>query len=321
MQPIAPGKEGETTHRGGFWSRNGRFVYYSSDWNSEFRTLRRLEVASGTEQELTRDIRWDVSDMELSADDSLLGLFLNEEGSSQPYILDTQTDILRRLPSAGSGSNVDLWFHPVNRRLAWTHAAADGMESVMGYDGDSGRTVFWTSVRDGGDRQPQPRHIRYPTFDLVDGKPRLIPAWFWEAESLDGKPTPVLISVHGGPEDQSHPVHPAAGLLASRGISELQPNIRGSAGYGKTYGSLDDGRRRTDALQDIRALLDWIRTQPSLDNRRVAIYGASYGGFIALASAVRFSDRLACAIDFLRSQRLFECDSGHQRRYAGLGAH
>ena len=52
-----------------------------------------------------------------------------------------------------------------------------------------------------------------------------------------------------------------------------------------------------DAVKDIGALLDWIEMQPNLDSKRVAVYGASYGGFMALASAVEFSDRLACGID------------------------
>jgi dipeptidyl aminopeptidase/acylaminoacyl peptidase len=69
-------------------------------------------------------------------------------------------------------------------------------------------------------------------------------------------------------------------------------------GYGKTYRGLDDGRKRVDAIRDVGALLDWIKTQPDLDSSRVAVYGGSYGGFMALASAVYFSDRLACSIDF-----------------------
>jgi dipeptidyl aminopeptidase/acylaminoacyl peptidase len=85
--------------------------------------------------------------------------------------------------------------------------------------------------------------------------------------------------------------------VATLGAAVIQPNVRGSSGYGKTYAGLDDGVRREDAVRDIGALLDWIEAQPDLDASRVAVYGASYGGYMALASAVHFSDRLKAVID------------------------
>jgi dipeptidyl aminopeptidase/acylaminoacyl peptidase len=50
-------------------------------------------------------------------------------------------------------------------------------------------------------------------------------------------------------------------------------------------------------VRDIGALLDWIAQQPDLDANRVAIYGASYGGYVVLASAVHYSDRLRAGVD------------------------
>jgi dipeptidyl aminopeptidase/acylaminoacyl peptidase len=74
------------------------------------------------------------------------------------------------------------------------------------------------------------------------------------------------------------------------------PNVRGSTGFGKTFLKLDNGTKREDSVKDIGALLDWIREQPDLDAERVAITGGSYGGYMALASAVHFPDRIAGAI-------------------------
>ena len=75
--------------------------------------------------------------------------------------------------------------------------------------------------------------------------------------------------------------------------------MRGSAGYGKTYVKLDNGMSREDSVKDIGALLDWIAAEPSLDERRVAVFGGSYGGYMVLASAVHFSDRLKAAVDIV----------------------
>ena len=87
--------------------------------------------------------------------------------------------------------------------------------------------------------------------------------------------------------------------MANLGAAVITPNVRGSDGYGKEYLSLDNGFRREDSVKDIGALLDWIKTQPHLDSNRVAVYGGSYGGYMVLASAVHFSDRLKAAVDIV----------------------
>ena len=79
----------------------------------------------------------------------------------------------------------------------------------------------------------------------------------------------------------------------------ITPNVRGSEGYGKTYLGLDNGFNREDSVKDIGSLLDWIEKQPNLDSSRVAVYGGSYGGYMVLASAVYYSDRLKAAIDIV----------------------
>jgi len=83
------------------------------------------------------------------------------------------------------------------------------------------------------------------------------------------------------------------------GIAVLQPNVRGSSGFGKTFISLDDGMKREDSVKDIGALLDWIATQPDLDASRVLVSGGSYGGYMSLAVATTYPQRIAGAIDIV----------------------
>ena len=61
--------------------------------------------------------------------------------------------------------------------------------------------------------------------------------------------------------------------------------------------SLDNDYLREDSVKDIGALLDWIATRKDLDSERVAVIGGSYGGYMVLASAVHYSERLRAAID------------------------
>jgi len=112
-------------------------------------------------------------------------------------------------------------------------------------------------------------------------------------------PRPVLAMIHGGPQSQARMgfLGRYNYLLDELGIAIIQPNVRGSSGYGKTFLTLDNGTKREDSVRDIGALLDWIATQPQLDPKRVLVSGGSYGGYMSLAVAARYSDYIAGSID------------------------
>ena len=77
------------------------------------------------------------------------------------------------------------------------------------------------------------------------------------------------------------------------------PNVRGSAGYGKSYLLLDNGAKREDSVRDIGALLDWLGSRPEFDRSRLMVGGGSYGGYMVLASMTLFGDRLRCGFDYV----------------------
>jgi dipeptidyl aminopeptidase/acylaminoacyl peptidase len=83
------------------------------------------------------------------------------------------------------------------------------------------------------------------------------------------------------------------------GVAILYPNVRGSSGYGKTFLQLDNGYLREDSVKDIGALLDWIGTQPDLDSDRILVAGGSYGGYMSLAVATYYGDRIRASIDIV----------------------
>jgi dipeptidyl aminopeptidase/acylaminoacyl peptidase len=109
----------------------------------------------------------------------------------------------------------------------------------------------------------------------------------------------VIINIHGGPEGQSRPgfLGRTNYYLNELGIAVIYPNVRGSTGYGKTFVKLDNGMKREDSVKDIGALLDWIAQQPDLDASKVMVTGGSYGGYMTLAVATNYNDRIACALD------------------------
>jgi len=110
-----------------------------------------------------------------------------------------------------------------------------------------------------------------------------------------------VIYIHGGPESQYRPYFSSTFQywINELGLAVIAPNVRGSAGYGKSYLKLDNGFNREQTVRDIGALLDWIATQPNLNSDRVAVYGGSYGGYMVLASMTNYNDRLRAGVEIV----------------------
>jgi dipeptidyl aminopeptidase/acylaminoacyl peptidase len=87
--------------------------------------------------------------------------------------------------------------------------------------------------------------------------------------------------------------------LRSRGYAVFEPNVRGSTGYGKAYTHLDDVERRMDAVADLKAGVDWLHDHPAVDPDRIAVMGASYGGFMTLAALTEYPDVWAAGVDIV----------------------
>ena len=143
-----------------------------------------------------------------------------------------------------------------------------------------------------------PELVKFPTWDRVNGHPRLLSAWVYRAAQPKAS-APVLINIHGGPESQARPDwDPFVQFLVNElGYVVIEPNVRGSDGYGKSFLALDNGELREDAVRDIGSLLVWVGVQPGLDRERVVVMGGSYGGYLALAALISYGERLRGGID------------------------
>ena len=284
----------------GFW--------FVTDQGSEFRQLAWQAAEPGAEPEiLTGDIPWDIGAGAISNDRTRLVFTANEGGMSRVYLMDTNTREYRAVDNIPTGLAFGFEFSPDDSQLAMTlntsTTPSDTFVLPLGDDPLAyGELVRWTASEVGGldtSAFRTPELVSFPTFDEVDGEPRQIPAWVYKPAG-EG-PFPVVVSIHGGPEGQSRPGFSSVYQmwLDKLGVAVVIPNVRGSAGYGKTYLSLDNGFKREDSVRDIGALLDWIETEPSLDQDRVAVFGGSYGGYMVLASSFHYSDRLKAAVDIV----------------------
>lgn len=240
---------------------------------------------------------WEVEDFRLSPDRKTIAYVLNEDGYSRVILRNVASGEVVAEPKLPKGVLTALGFSPDGQTLAISLSTSTGAGDVWSYDIATMAMTRWTASELGGlsaGRLVEPDLIRYRTFDGL-----AIPAFVYRPAAPAKGKRPVIIQIHGGPEAQELPsFNPRRQSWVNEiGAVVIVPNVRGSSGYGKLYLSLDNAEKREDSVKDIGALLDWIATQPDLDATRVAVVGQSYGGYMSLAVAGRYNDRIAGAID------------------------
>lgn len=286
---------------GAKFSRDGQGVYLISDRDSEFSQLRYVNLFTGEKTVLSGGLASDIEELAISRDGHYLAYTRNENGAGKLNVLDLRSHqdlIAPKLPAAGIIGS--LSFDAEGNRLAFGFAAPNRPRDAYVFDIAANRLEVWTHSEAGAVdlvKFVTPRLAQYPTFDRTDGGSRQIPLYIYEP-STPG-PHPVLISLHGGPESQFRPgFDPWLEFVVNElGFAVVAPNVRGSSGYGKTYLALDNGVLREDAVKDVGALLVWLGLQKAYDARHVVVSGGSYGGYLALATLVNFSDRLRGGVD------------------------
>ncbi len=178
-----------------------------------------------------------------------------------------------------------------------TISSAQSTADVYSVEVDTLTVTRWTESELGGlvaKDLVEPELIRWKSFDGLE-----ITGFQYNPPAKFTGKRPVIINIHGGPEGQSRPTFLGRNnyFINELGVAIIYPNVRGSDGYGKTYLQLDNALKRLDSVKDIGALLDTIANDSRLDASRVMVTGGSYGGYMTLACAVEYNDRLACALD------------------------
>ena len=284
------------------FDKDDKGIFFITNQYGEFNQLAYYNIATSEVTVISKEISWDVDGFSISEDSKKAAFVVNENGYSSLYLLNPKSFAFKKVTSLPIGLIGGMQFSKENRSLGLTlntyQSPSDAYVLDLQYNSlRYGKLTRWTYSEVGGldtSKFVEPELIHYESFDG-----RKIPAFIYAKKT--GSPQPVIISIHGGPEGQARPSFSSTYQLwmANLGAAVITPNVRGSDGYGKEYLSLDNGFKREDSVKDIGALLDWIKTQPHLDSSRVAVYGGSYGGYMVLASAVHYSDRLKAAVDIV----------------------
>jgi dipeptidyl aminopeptidase/acylaminoacyl peptidase len=256
----------------------------------EFRRLCRYE--GGKLTPITGELKWDVSGFSVDETKQRVLYTVNEAGYTKLLALDARTFQTVALPKLPEGA--DHVYSGATTR--------DGRFSTFGvetaraprtsyvYDWKTGSLTRWVV--------PSAPEIDTATFSAAtlesyparDGT--RIPAFVRRPKGCDRAPCPVVVEFHGGPEGQAQPGFSTyAQMFVDAGFVFVEPNVRGSDGYGRAWLDADNGAKRLKIWTDIEDAATWARTAFAANGKapRVGVMGGSYGGYSSLVAMTKFA--------------------------------
>jgi dipeptidyl aminopeptidase/acylaminoacyl peptidase len=287
------------------WTPDASGLYFTSNNDREFLGVARYDVADRRITWLVADDHADLTGW-LSPDGSVLLVERNDDGASTLALHHSATGAkLGDLPLPLTGCVADA-------RLPAPRWASDSATIVLSVSGaelpgdvllaagldtrDARVRQLTHSARALGQPAATPEQHRIPA---AGGE--LVPCLVYRG-AADGDAVvagSAVIVVHGGPEGQARQnFNTYVQALAAAGHTVLVPNVRGSAGYGKSWYSADDKHRRLDAVADLAALHAYL-PKLGVDQDRTALWGGSYGGYMVLAGLAFQPDLWAAGVDIV----------------------
>jgi dipeptidyl aminopeptidase/acylaminoacyl peptidase len=240
----------------------------------------------------------DLDDFQLSANgDEVVAVYYTDDRERvqwfDPAMKALQEEIDRALPG----------------RMNWVSSSSRDRKRLVVWSGtadDPGHYYFYDRTAKRMDRLATPHElllekplapVKPVTYRAHDGLE--IPAYLTLPVGREPKNLPVVLVPHGGPHVRDKWEYDAwVQFLANRGYAVLQPNFRGSSGYGTDYLAKGFGQWGAGMQDDLTDGVQWLISEGIADPKRICIMGASYGGYAALMGAIRTPELYRCAISF-----------------------
>jgi len=256
----------------------------------DFHRLYSLE--GGKLTAITPELKFDVQSFSIDQPRRRIYYRVNENGYQKLFVLDAKTLRPLALPRLPEAENVHLAGLSHNGR--YVQLSIDGStlpQTSVTFDWQTRKAVTW--------RVPMTPEIDAQAFARAtleyyparDGT--RIPMFVRRPTTCKGTgPCPVVVDFHGGPESQSMAgFSPYAQLFVDAGFVFVQPNVRGSSGYGKAWLHSDNGPKRLAVITDIEDAAKYIRASWGRDGKapRIGVSGGSYGGYSTLMAMTYFA--------------------------------
>jgi len=278
----------------------GRFVYCATDKDREFAAIARIDVASHALDYVYAE-DWDVEGLSATKDKETLAFTVNEGGASRLMIWDLPNKLQKEL-ALPNGLVGGLDWSDDGTKLAFSLSSSSANSDVWVFEfhdkrslsGSLSRVTTSSTCGIPASSFVEPRLVKTRSFDELE-----VPSYLYVPKTA-GARFPLIVLLHGGPESQFRPgFSPLIQFFLKLGFGVLATNFRGSTGYGRRYTHLDDVRGRMDTVKDVEFALRHVLEEYPVDNRKVAAWGGSYGGFMVLACLYTNPGMWAAGVDIV----------------------
>ena len=268
---------------------NASELFVATPKFGEFRRLYRYHA--GEFKPLTPDVKKDVESFSMSHNRILMFVGYNDGGYMKLEAFDPRTMASVKLPVIPGAEQ--MYVGAISRMGRF---ASIGVETSRAprtsyvFDYQTKKFTQWVAPSLPEIDQAKFVASTLESYPAKDGTK--IPMLVSRPADCSKKVCPAVVSFHGGPEGQSRPgFNRAAQLFVSRGFIYVEPNVRGSDGYGKSWLASDDGPKRLNVIGDLEDCATYIRSAWAQNGvaPKIGVMGGSYGGYATLMSMTRFA--------------------------------
>lgn len=293
---IYPAEGRAASLYGAAYAGDGQRVLVSTD-DGDHVALLALDAATGKELARYVDrIRTAALSFAVSPAGDRVALRVDAGHHGELRILDARTLALQRDVAVPLGDvKLGTW-RPDGCAFSALISLPDAPADVLSIDATTGRvTPLRGDARPGLSSLPPVtvsiEHAR--AFDGLD-----LPINVYLPRAAPGEKLPTLVVFHGGPAfSAAVRWNPNIRFYTALGYAVIEPNVRGSSGFGLAYTEADNREKRADWLRDVATANAWARAQPWCDPERVVVYGGSYGGYTTLMAMTRQPSLWRAGID------------------------
>lgn len=288
---------------GAHFDKNSKGFYYATDENREFKGLKYYDIKSGKSKWIIKE-KWDVTSYVISHDFKHLIYTLNVNGSNSPRHLDLRTGKTHKL-KIPKGNYSGLTFTHDDKKLVFICESPLNPGDIFVYDLKKKNLKQITNSLVGGVSKKgltKPKDVFYKSFDGLK-----IHALLYIPKGLkkNGK-NPAILWPHGGPEHQEmHVFSKYVQVMVNAGYIVIAPNFRGSTGYGKTFQKMIYKDWGGAEFRDVLGSVEYLKKTGYVDEKKIAVVGGSFGGFMTMTCITKAPDLWRCAIDIFGPANLF----------------
>lgn len=291
-----------------FFSFDNQSIYALSNLNRDKTVVVKIDLENGQETEVVyENSDFDVMGLEYSRKRQVLTEAGYISWKKEHYFLDADTrELYRKIRNHldNRGDDFYLACHSENEDKYIVRTYSDrNLGAYYCYDVVADKLFKIADVAPwlDEDNMAEMKPIQYTSRDGLT-----IHGYLTVPKGVKPEHLPVIINPHGGPWYRNiWGFNPEVQFLANRGYAVLQMNFRGSTGYGRKFWEASFKEWGGKMQDDITDGVNWLVEEGIADKNRVAIYGASYGGYSALCGLTQHPELYACGVDYVGISNMF----------------